>query len=143
MAWFYVAVFAFLFIGSGYWLHRKNMSAGFLWFWCALIPFANVIPMMQLGAERFLYIPTIGAAWIAAQIVDRHQKNIWTWRLFIPLLACFAILTIQRSRVWSCEMNLWTETVRQLPTDTRPRENLVKAHIAAGKPAAALSHAET
>ncbi len=140
-AWFYLVVFIFLFVWITRTLFRYNILNGWLWFWCALIPFANIIPMVQLGAERFLYIPTIGFAWLVTAIVKKYADKEVTINICGIILVTFAVMTFIRTGVWRNERTLWATTTEQVPTATRPRENLVKSLLAEKKYPAALKHA--
>ena len=47
------------------WMARRRAplaSLGVLWFWIVLLPVSNIVPTMQHLAERFLYLPLVGAA---------------------------------------------------------------------------------
>lgn len=139
--WLYVWVWLVLLIWGSLVLYRKQLWQGWLWFWCALLPFSNLVPMVQLGADRFLYLATIGMAWLVAEFSARYLIN---RRLLFPailFLTVFAGCAWMRSTVWRNERTLWTETVRQSPASLRPRENLVKALIADREFQSALDHA--
>jgi len=141
-AWLYAAVLLTILIGISRLLYRNNMWQGWLWFWCALLPFTNLIPMVQLGADRFLYLATIGIAWLVADLCRRFMISRVQYLAVALLLLAFALLSWQRSQVWKNELALWNATVKQTPTALRPRENLVKAQLAAGEFGEALNNAE-
>lgn len=141
-AWLFMVLFVAVFAALTWLLYRKKLLGPWLWFWCALIPFANIIAMKQLGAERFLYLPTLGTAWLAAEIVKRNQNWKHIKLVVFVVLIIFSVLTVQRSRVWRDELALWTETAGQFPKSKRPRENLIKAYDRLGRPDLALPEAE-
>ena len=138
VAWLYTLIFIVLFLGLTWLFIRKRLLAPWLWFWCALIPFSNIIAMKQLGAERFLYIPTIAFAWLGAELFKRfsaqtteHSESAVGVRLKLAIaviLITFSLITVQRSMAWSSETALWETTVVQFPNSERPRQNLIKAY---------------
>jgi|GEM_PF-6707112 len=141
-AWLYAAVLLLILIGGSRLLGRNGLWRGWLWFWCALLPFFNLVPMVQLGADRFLYLATIGMAWLVAELCGRFMKTSWQRLAVAVLLSVFAFCAWQRSAVWKNEETLWTATVRQTPTAFRPRENLIKAQLARRELVDALDNAE-
>ncbi len=151
VAWLYTLIFIALFVALTWLFVRKNLLAPWLWFWCALIPFSNIIAMKQLGAERFLYIPTIAVAWLGAELFRRFSLRAAEdfdgkigQRLKIitaAVLIIFSLITVQRSMDWSSETALWETTVAQFPNSERPRQNLIKAYHRQQQSAQALGYA--
>ena len=41
-------------------------AVGIAWFWILLLPVSNIVPTMQHLAERFLYLPLVGAGMVVA-----------------------------------------------------------------------------
>lgn len=140
-AWLYTLIFLFLLIRGSMLLARTGLWQGWLWFWCALLPFFNLIPMVQLGADRFLYLPTIGISWLVAELAGRYLTSRNRRLIAAAVLALFAYCAWQRSQVWRNERTLWEATVKQTPNALRPQENLIKVLIKDRDFAAALKHA--
>jgi protein O-mannosyl-transferase len=151
VAWLYALIFIGLFAALSWLFIRKKLLAPWLWFWCALIPFSNIIAMKQLGAERFLYIPTLAVAWFGAELFKRfsaqpakHPEDKTGQRLKLitaTVLILFSLITLQRSMDWSSEIALWETTVAQFPNSDRPRQNLIKTYNRQQQPDQALGHA--
>ena len=126
---------------------RTRLTLPWLWFWCALLPVANIVPMVQLGAERFLYLPTIGFAILAAIIMkrviamSRSTGNMTALIIFTFYFILFSFGTWRSSERWRNDMNLWRDTVSKVPEAVRPRKNLMKAHLTRQQFKAALFHA--
>ena len=141
-AWAFAAAFLAVFAALTWLFHKARALEGWLWFCCALLPFSNLVAMVQLGAERFLYLPTIGFAWVFAAVVAKWPLpgRLWRW-LPAALLLALALVAWQRSWVWADELELWRATAAQAPDAERPRENLVKACLRAGLPEEALREA--
>ena len=141
-AWLYVIVLLVVLLGLSRLLYRHGLWQGWLWFWCALLPFTNLVPMVQLGADRFLYIATIGIAWLVADLCHRFMISRIQQLAVALFLIAFALLAWQRSQAWRNELALWQITVKQTPTALRPRENLIKAQLANREFGEALTNAE-
>jgi len=111
-------------------------------------PVLNIIPIGEISAERFLYLPSIGfallvgalfaPAWTAASpsladlptmrgarrpFVSREHGREMVWVLVVVLVA-FAARTVTRNPVWKNEQVLFTATVKAAPKSPRARVNL-------------------
>ena len=152
VAWGYTIVFSCLFVLISWLLYKKAWLAPWLWFWCALLPFTNIIAMNQLGAERFLYIPTIAFAWLAAKIFKYYstqftQGNInnkikLLISIYVLFFLLFLVLTVNRSLVWNNRFIFWSTATEQFPHAQRARRNLIKAYIHLKQPEKALPYAQ-
>lgn len=108
--------------------HRRQLlpAAGLLWLLLFMLPFSNLVPMMQFCAERFLYLPLVG--WILA---------LGGLALLLPRRAVFITGTIvlmgwsalawQRSWIWRDPLTLFVQTHLEGPTSARVRDNAVNA----------------
>ena len=108
--------------------HRRQLlpAAGLLWLLLFMLPFSNLVPMMQFCAERFLYLPLVG--WILA---------LGGVALLLPRRAVFITGTIvlvgwsvvgwQRSWIWRDPLTLFVQTHLEGPTSARVRDNAVNA----------------
>jgi protein O-mannosyl-transferase len=108
---------------------RKLMlvGAGILWLLLFMLPFSNLVPMMQYCAERFLYLPLLG--WIialgAAVMLLRERR--------IALIAgtavviCWAALAWNRSWIWRDPVTLFVRTHLEGPTSARVQDNAIAA----------------
>ena len=128
----------------GLWNLRRRPLIGFglLWFLVALLPTANIVPIENLRADRYLYLPAVGfclaaaccllalAGWLAS---GRRNAD----RVFAGLLAClclvYAGLAFQRSRVWRDDLTLWQYTAARVPGSLRAQLGLMSAYQRAGR----------
>jgi len=110
--------------------YNKTVFFSVMWFFITLMPFSNVIPLVILMAERYLYLPSIGfcllLAFVLSKIYDVDKKYIKTGVvIFIVLLLSFyALATINRNAEWRDNLTLWTETVKDSPMSSRAHDNL-------------------
>ncbi|MBI4678999.1 MAG: tetratricopeptide repeat protein [Elusimicrobia bacterium] len=72
----------------------------------------------RLLAERWLYLPMLGSAALAALALQRRPK------VSAAVLACLGILMFARTRDWADERRLWGSLVRQYPWSAKAHEGL-------------------
>lgn len=119
---------------------RPGVAAGLAWIGLALLPVMNLIPVSIPLAERFLYLPGIGAAWIVAALVAE-----WVPRLDHPrstsavaIAAVIAVACIardhRRAHDFADDATLWAATYHANPDSARACANhgLLERHRAEG-----------
>ena len=124
-----------IFVAIDNWRHSRIFSFAILWFFIALAPVSNLVPISTLVADRYLFMPSIAYCLLLAFIFHK----VWIRRrrpqfaallvLFLALPAVFAGITHQRNLIWKDNYSLWGSVVRQNP------EN-VMGHMAFGNVAA-------
>ncbi len=107
-----------------------------------LLPFANIIPMMQILAERFLYLPTAGVAILLSSLLiyfaSLRLRVMW-FLFFIIILISLAFQTHYRLPTWTNELTLFRDTRLANPTSWRPADLYVKALLKSEETTAALT----
>jgi Tfp pilus assembly protein PilF len=107
---------------------------GMAWFLLFLTPVANVVPVVNLMADRYLYLPSFGLFLaVAAAVVEfRRRRPAVPGRAVAAaaglLLAAWAVLATGYARVWRDDLTLFTEAARTAPGNFRPWYNLGLAH---------------
>ncbi|MBI3089280.1 MAG: tetratricopeptide repeat protein [Candidatus Tectomicrobia bacterium] len=124
-------------------LLRANRTAvfGLAWFFLALLPVLNLVPIPILLAERFVYLPAVGVAILGASVAS-HLAAAWRQRAAklerrVALLGCLglallAVLTISRIGIWHDSATLWRDTTRKSPRTPIPHINMGRAYRDAG-----------
>lgn len=91
--------------------------------WPALLLFilANLILVLQLlpfgevlYADRYLYIPLIGLAWIAGLLISRIRGRFTPLIIFLVLI--YSLLTFVRIQVWKSAITLYEDILKKYPT---------------------------
>jgi tetratricopeptide (TPR) repeat protein len=102
-----------------------------LWFFITLLPFSNIVPLVVLMAERYLYLASFGFCFLLAFAFDKvynldFKKNIKIGLvIFVVLLLLFySFVIINRNAEWKDNLTLWTETVKDSPNSSRAHDNL-------------------
>ena len=80
----------------------------------------------KLYLTMALLIPVIGI-WLHTWLKGRFVI------VCALLIACFAMLTIQRNEVWASPIRLWQDTCQRSPQKPRPHLNLASAMLQSGK----------
>jgi len=121
-------------------LFRYDRTAGFwpLFFLVALLPVSQVIPLVTMMNDRYLYFPLIGVAGLAGHgIVALRLKGLGTRELLLvslmPLLL-LAMVSFQRAGVWRDAVSLWQDAARKSPGNALVWEALGEAYHHAARP---------
>ncbi|MFO0982142.1 MAG: hypothetical protein U1E76_10460 [Planctomycetota bacterium] len=109
-------------------VRRGQAVVGVAAAWIAgfLLPFANIVPMMQIMAERFLYIPCAGFALLAAHLWQRlaARRRRAAVAIAVVVLASFSVRTLARVSIWSGdELRLFEASYRADPGNARMHRN--------------------
>ncbi len=103
---------------------RPLVSLGIAWLVLAPIPTLNLLPLNFLFAERYLYLPAVGVALLAAALVAWLPERVRSARAVSAiglgtLLLFFAPLTVVRNLEWYDVDTLLRATVRD--NESSPR----------------------
>jgi hypothetical protein len=116
------------------------------WFATALLPESNVVPLAQLRADRFLYLPMLAlGVWIAVgieRLPALAHAPAWAARLparvtGIALAAGLAVVTVGNAAVWQSDVTAWTRVVACHPWAAIAFVLLGDARLAADDPSGA------
>lgn len=124
-----------LMVASGAYLLWRNYIIGFsiLWFFVTLLPVSNVVPLKILLAERFLYLPSIGMAFIYASVSRSISWNRYGRIAMAIVMVSFASLTIHREYAWILSSRLWEDTARKMPYNDSAHLNLGSIYLDEGR----------
>ena len=112
------------------WKKARIVCFGIVWFYFALLPVSNIIPIGIIKADRYLYLPSVGFclvfAWGATYCWNvmtgskqNHSLLHWGyWILLGVLFASFGMMTIHRNRAWKDSYTLWMATLDTTPDST-------------------------
>lgn len=111
---------------AGIVLYRKNrlLFFGFALFFAGLLPVLQIIPIVTLINDRYLYFPMLGAAvllssavWSEAgwtELIQAKKNTVMSIACVLAVGAC-AILAVQRIGVWQDAYTLWDDAVKKAP----------------------------
>lgn len=116
-------------------LCKSNKQYGFfiLWFFITLLPVSNIIPIGNIMAERYLYIPIMGFLGAVGTLIQncnaRRSITILSFGIVIIIFGCMGIY---RNGIWHDEFTLWHSTSQREPNSARAHHNLGVVHSTKG-----------
>lgn len=121
-----------------YFKKQREITFFILWMFITLVPVVNIIPIGNIMAERYLYLPSLGfCGFLGIAIFKFHA---YINHIYRPLVkACLIIITIfyfsltlKRNEIWSDDQTLWYCTVRDTPCSFNAHNNLGVAYFKKG-----------
>jgi len=121
--------------------HTKNKIIPFsiLWFFIALLPVSNIIPLENILASRYLYVPCVGFCFIAAFFFEK----IWTGETTISryisrsmaatigggLLMMCVLLVVAKGLLYTNEISFRKNLLRHYPNSVQAHRALAGAYV--------------
>jgi tetratricopeptide (TPR) repeat protein len=124
-----------LFVAWDNWKRSRILSFSIFWFFIALAPVSNLVPISTLVADRYLFMPSVAycllLAFLFQKILARRRQRVFALLivLFMAIPIVFAAMTYKRNLIWKDNYALWGSVVAQNPYN-------VLGHIAYGNVAA-------
>ena len=114
--------------------------------WSSIAPALNIPGVGQnVFAERYLYLPSVGFAILAALfwawLADARPN--WAWPAAAVILLLFSMETIARNRDWKDDFTLLQVTLRQSPGSGYLHNLMAGAWVQRDQFQSALEEAET
>jgi len=101
------------------WLLRNRFPELLLgggWFIITLLPVSNLLATSPVVADRYLFLPSAGLAFMAAVLLSRLRlPPKGSVAVAILLLLPLAWLTFGRNRVWHDDIALWSDSAGRTP----------------------------
>jgi len=101
---------------------------GMAWFFIALSPSMNIVPIRTFVDERMLYAPIIGFAIFMVQgAFDVGARLPWrraAVAFLLILIALYSVRTVVRNRDWAGPIQLWESVERVNPASSRAMYSL-------------------
>jgi hypothetical protein len=133
-AWIYILAFLLL-VAAAVWLfpHRRLTSFGIAVFLLALGPTSSIVPIRDALAERRMYIPIIGLILATTGVLMhlRLRRQVLA-TVMAAVVVLLSLRSFDRSRVWSSDVSLWRDAVKQDPGNARARLGLGSALVKSG-----------
>lgn len=105
------------------WRVRRTPLDAFaiLWFFIALAPVLNLVPIGNLMAERFLAVAVLGFCVLVERAVHvaGRRAHVAAWFAVGLIVVAFGMLTVARNRVWGDERALRQQSVIGNPESGR------------------------
>ena len=117
-------------------LLKVNRKAGF-WpfvFFISLLPVSQIIPLVTLMNDRYLYFPMlgvsalvgVGASFLCVRL--RPWQTVPFYSLVTILLVLLSVISFQRAAIWQNDITFGRDTVAKCPTNYTAWEGLGEAY---------------
>ena len=119
------------------WLARHRhptVTVGLVWLGVTLLPVANLVPIRNPMADRYLYLPSIGfCAIVGWAVVEGGWAAKQRWGalaaravalLGASVLIAWGAMTWKYNTIWRDDLTLWSETSRLEPASYKAHHNL-------------------
>lgn len=120
----------------------KKISAAMLfsacWFFIAIFPNSNLVPINALIYEHWLYLPSLGFFITIAWVFDESLKRGKIIRCAAILIAAAMVLfyiwrTSDRNKEWRDHISFYESTIKYVPDSVRLHNNLAMAYTDKGR----------
>jgi hypothetical protein len=146
MAVLLAALLVIVLIALGVLLFRRNRRLFFYYavFFAGLIPVSQIVPLIPLKHDRYLYFPMLGFAGLVAELLTASRIR-WPG-LYRPLLVVVTLLVLvlpvlsrRQAEIWQNDLTLWGYAVRVNPENRVGWLMLIKGYTLRGDGARAVS----
>lgn len=132
---------------AGGWFLWKQHRLAFIWygiFFLGLAPVSQIIPLVTLMNDRYLYLPMIGAAGLAGFLASRAERlkqphRFISYGVLICLALSLAVAAHIRASVWRDSISLWSDTAVKQPDSKMVLSALAESYHNAGRVDEALT----
>ncbi len=109
---------------------EKFLLFSFMFFVITYIPVANFIPVLNLFADRYLFLPSFSLILFFYFIFQKTKK--FATYIFIPFLILFLFLTLTYIPNFKSEISLWSHVVKYNPKSIVGTNNLGLYYMKSG-----------
>lgn len=138
-----VAVSAFFVAGIWLFRRRRDLFCWYALFFVGLLPVSQIIPIVTLMNDRYLYFPMLGGAAFVCIIVQYFvQKQQWEKEIATVccgVLLVLPVLTYNQTKTWQNSLTVWQQVVKHNPLFFDARLFLADEYLRQGRSDEALS----
>ncbi len=126
-------------IGLSLFRRRKKLAFWYALFFVALLPVSQIISIVTLMNDRYLYFPMLGAAACYGLLAFPPDLAMQNLRMKgVSALLCLIVLPLpylswQRTSVWSNDLSLWKDVTIKTPASPLAWNGLGMAYIDSGR----------
>lgn len=77
-----------------------------LWSFVSILPVMNIIPLANIMADRYLYLPILGFCLFLSAIL-LHLRTVIKYPVIVSLILFYIVITVARNNIWRDEFTLW------------------------------------
>ncbi len=121
-------------------LRKKRVIVfAILWFFISILPVLNVIPLANIMADRYLYLPILGFCLLLSTTL-LHLRISIRHPLVVSLILFYVVITVSRNNIWRDEFSLWHRSSQSSLCSFTTYNNLGTQYNKKGYPDAALRY---
>ncbi|MEW6535669.1 MAG: tetratricopeptide repeat protein [Candidatus Auribacterota bacterium] len=102
----------------------KDITIFLSLFFISLLPALNIIPLKNIIADRYLYLPFGFMALFLSLLFDRHIVHRYFNIVVVSYAVVLCMLSIARSHDWMTSYNLWNSALRENAFSFHANNNL-------------------
>ncbi len=108
------------FVGWYLYNRKRELFAWYAFFYVGLLPVSQIVPIVTLMNDRYLYFPMIGAVVFVCLSVNYFVSQKQHIKIPIIVMGCLiaivlSVLTYERANVWRSSFNMWSDVVKKNP----------------------------
>jgi len=93
--------------------NRRLIAFGILWFLIALLPVSNLVPTSTKMADRYLFVPSVGAILVllalAMWLRASRRRQLTVCAGFVLIIGVYTVWSYRRTEVWCGKTTLWND----------------------------------
>jgi len=132
------AIFLISIIAASICSYKKHPLVTFCvsWFFIALLPVSNIVPIAIIMSEKYLYLPSVAFCILLGFFLYKLNKKYKSVSVIIILLILlfYIALSLNRNVHWKDDIALWETASKQNPNSAMINFNLGNAYLSAGFP---------
>ncbi len=141
------AILLFVFLAWRSFRKDRTFFFWFGWFFISLLPVLNIVPLIILRADRYMYLPAIGFFYLVTWGLWKIcQGEKWLYRVpvffscVLLLAGAYSFLTLERNKLWRDSIVFWEETLSKFPQSATAVKFIGNIYTERGKPDLAISY---
>jgi Tfp pilus assembly protein PilF len=126
-------------------VRKRELFFWYALFFIALLPVSQIVPLVTLMNDRYLYFPLLGAGTFVVLAITDPQLRPAPLRTVLVCVLCLTLIPLsvtarQRTEVWRNSLALWGDTIRKMPQAAIAWTSMGTACLNAGKEEAAIDN---
>jgi len=114
------------------------------WFFLALLPVSNIVPIPNYIASRYLYLPAAGFCFLVAVLLNKTAAlRVFSSGLAIIILVSYSGITFISNFTWRNNLVFYSKMTREFPENALAHLDLGDAFKKRGLPERAISEYKT
>ena len=115
------------------------MLFAILWFFISILPVLNIIPLANIMADRYLYLPVLGFCLFFSTTLLQFRTSI-KYPAIVSLIIFYIVITVSRNHIWRDEFTLWYNSSQSPLCSFTTYNNLGTQYNKKGYPDTALTY---